>query len=84
MLIPRINENAKKKIPDTLKAFTSAIQSEQVMFPCILTLGHQLRPCRSHQLDQLVSIRRNHNTHKTFIILMGRGSLSIGLIVGSV
>ena len=50
----------------------------------VLRPGYQLRSCHIYQLNQLVSIRCDHNTRKTFIIPMGRGSLSIGLIVGSV
>ena len=38
----------------------------------------QVQPCQRHQLDLLLLNTRGHDVRKTFIILMGKGSLSMG------
>ena len=38
----------------------------------------KIHPCQHHQLDQLLSTKREQYPRKTFIILMGTGSLSMG------
>ena len=38
----------------------------------------KIQPCQRHQLEHLMLNTRGHNIRKTFIILMGTGSLSMG------